>query len=395
MGVRDFVAGVLVQELVSRFAYPEAQCFDMPLVASPSKFHRGEVSAELRRLHECEIAYVTHQSQPPEELHREHLGRTRGQPRAAAVMEDLLPEIRRLVAEPVGERVSLLAALRAATDRAVRTRLGGDDPVASGEVFSGYTLPMADRLVRHDAVAWAAGIAERRGWRLHLYGKGWDRHPQLARYARGPLEHGESLRASYACAAVHLQASIYTAVHQRIFECALAGGLPLVRLTAEDLWVAEHEVSRAAAVRAWRERRTPVACHRTRKGYAGNVRYLFPALDTPECLHYLKLVDGLELPREAPGTDLVPSCDRMWDMAREGRTTGPDPVRRLDWLFDEPAGVMFANAAQLEARVARAVEDASWRRGRSDALAAKVREHLTHGAFAERVLAWIGSRLAG
>ena len=56
------------------------------------------------------------------------------------------------------------------------------------------------------------------------------------------------------------------------------------------------------------------------------------------------------------------------------------------WLFGDLAEVSFHDEATLEALIERAIERPDWRRAVSDAIAARVRERLTHTALARRLL---------
>src|SRR6185436_2501010 len=86
------------------------------------------------------------------------------------------------------------------------------------------------------ALAWAAALAEKRGWRLKIYGKGWENHPRLCAYASGALDHGEELRSSFQAAGVHLNVTAHSLVHQRLIECILSGGFPMCRLHVQERW---------------------------------------------------------------------------------------------------------------------------------------------------------------
>src|SRR5262249_16387321 len=102
-------------------------------------------------------------------------------------------------------------------------------------VLRTYAFPMADRMLRHQTAAWAASLARERGWRLRLYGRGWDTAAAFEEFARPGIAHGEALRACYRAAAAHLHVSAHTLTHQRVMECALSGGLPLCRLLPDLL----------------------------------------------------------------------------------------------------------------------------------------------------------------
>lgn len=64
---------------------------------------------------------------------------------------------------------------------------------------------------------------------LHLYGLGWENHPRFAKYARGPLAHGEELSIAYQCARFCLHLNSMEGDHQRLGEILATGSQPLCR----------------------------------------------------------------------------------------------------------------------------------------------------------------------
>jgi hypothetical protein len=56
------------------------------------------------------------------------------------------------------------------------------------------TLYREDGRQRDEALCHVADLCSRRGWRFSLFGYGWERHPELARYAGGLLSHEDMVR---------------------------------------------------------------------------------------------------------------------------------------------------------------------------------------------------------
>ena len=56
------------------------------------------------------------------------------------------------------------------------------------------TLFHEDGRRRDEALAEVAALCEQRDWRFGIFGYGWEKHPQLARYAGGLLSHDEMVR---------------------------------------------------------------------------------------------------------------------------------------------------------------------------------------------------------
>jgi hypothetical protein len=99
-----------------------------------------------------------------------------------------------------------------------------------------FVRPLADRVLRHATLQWVANWAESAGRTLHLYGRGWEEHPRLGRYARGVAEHGEHLAEICRQAAINLHIGVNTALHQRVLEILSAGGFVMARFHPFDFF---------------------------------------------------------------------------------------------------------------------------------------------------------------
>jgi hypothetical protein len=77
------------------------------------------------------------------------------------------------------------------------------------------------------------------GLRLGLYGKGWERHPRFAGYARGPVAYGADLEAVTRRSRINLQIVPYLCLHQRLLDGLIAGGFYLIRRHPADTEVGE------------------------------------------------------------------------------------------------------------------------------------------------------------
>jgi len=381
---RDFLVGCVHEELVERFGYPRERVLRMPVAASATKFHDGPVEKSLLEKHRCEISLVSHHSETPERMHERLVDEAgRGGP-IQGLLESLRPLVWELASDPAAGVVH--SRLEAASASGIQTFLGREpDPRTLAMVFKNYCLPLADRVLRHQTLAWAAEMTRRRGWRLHIYGRGWGEHPTLARFAKGELEHGESLRAAYQGAAVNLHASINTLAHQRVMECALSGGLPLCRLLYEVIMPLR-------SIAHWRAslREEPPVCNPQNR-WVGHF-----AADHPEWAAYTGILQRLGLPHE-------PFCwvtearraSYLAKAAAGAKAPGvPGEAQAMLWLVGDIGETTFATAARLEELVGRAIESPQWRRGWSGLMAGRVRERFAHGAMVGKVLGLVKESLA-
>ncbi|MCA9287788.1 MAG: hypothetical protein KDA05_04340 [Phycisphaerales bacterium] len=372
MGPLDFVAGHCAEDLFEKHGYPRDRAVVSPVVASDTKFHPAPVAPALRERFACEIACVTHHSETVEAMHARLKGEAFEDPAAARVLDALLP--RCLEIARATDRSPWKPLRDAVREELARHHPLGPDDRIEGLFFRNYALPIADRAFRHEALAWAASIADRRGWRLRLHGKGWESHPTLARHAAGLTEHGEELRACYQCARVHLHLCLTALMHQRPMECALSGGLPIVRPTRESLSTLHGRAQRSLLERG----ATPMDAE---PGDA-DAGPLYSFADAPEAMAFAAQTQRLGFPLLRPG--ILLNTARVEALRRRAalERVEMDPT----WLFGDLAEVSFHDEATLEALIERAIERPDWRRAVSDAIAARVRERLTHTALARRLL---------
>lgn len=374
-GPLDFLVGHLHAELFEQFAFPRERTLSMPVVASTSKFHAGPVDDDTARRYECEIAFLSHHSETPEAMHERLVREAGPDPATRQALDVLHTLVRTIAADPMGRSPAF--RLAQATREALRQSLGRE-PAEKGVTLlvRQYAMPLADRLLRHEMLHWAADACERRGWRLRVYGRGWEKHPRFGAYAGGVVEHGEALRAAYRCAGVHLHASSNALVHQRVMECALSGGLPLCRLTTDALAIARGVAQRAAGAGE------PAGGDATQ----GLVDYR--VADCAEAMALTALLQRLGLEH---GEFLRVGEARVKSL--RSRPPVP-PESRPDWVLVDLGETSFQSAADLEHLAARALESPAWRAGMSGAIAGRVRERLTHEVFVRRVLETVREGLA-
>jgi hypothetical protein len=94
--------------------------------------------------------------------------------------------------------------------------------------------PVVDALYRHQALQWIAKAADEMGLKFSLYGKGWEAHPELGRFARGPVAAGVEQQKLTRAVAINFQIAPYLCLHQRLLDGICAGGFFLVRKHVAD-----------------------------------------------------------------------------------------------------------------------------------------------------------------
>ncbi|MCB9845778.1 MAG: hypothetical protein H6811_07335 [Phycisphaeraceae bacterium] len=387
MGPLDFVVGHVTPELIERYQYPASRMLAKPVIVDPETFceHRSE-----RDQFVCELACVTNHAETPEALHARLRSEAGAPGPLGRALDGLFEQIQALA--PEAHRVNLHRRIRELVHDAMRREVGsrpGDE--ANERVIRGYALPVADRVLRHQALDWAAAVCDRRQWRFHLYGRGWGAHPTLSRFAMGEVRHGEPLRAVYRDAALSLHVSASTMVHQRIMECSLSGGLCAARLVLDGM-----SLSHARAQRALAES-TPIGRDTIsvrREGRDVSIsRDLFAPVDHPLAMGYVAQRQRLEanLEAEQGGQLLAVPVDRAKRLAAFPGLV----IEELDatWLLGDLSEITFWSEASLERVAQRAIHNSSWRANLRAGTASRVRARLTTDAMIRELLGLIRGAL--
>lgn len=367
-GMYDFTAGYMFPELLQQAGFRPERALPLAAAADARTFFEDSPPGSAFT---CDLLAVTHQSETPDAMHERLVAAAPN--KATALLYELLRAdclnvIRHVARTPPERTLTGLVG-----DRLSQVFGRGIAASARTLALRGYALPMADRMLRHETLEWAAEIASGRGWSFHLHGRGWDRHPTLSAFARGPLEHGEPLRRAYAGARINLHATIHALVHARTIECAHSGGVTLVRYHGEALDNAEETAFRAVAGRG------PGMSEQGRVGY--------DIADHPELMGLARLKTLLGNP---------PTEGTWWFSSRAEATLRgalPCAAPELDAhrTLGDLAECAFASATGLERFLERAIDHPSWRAAASrmqkrgtaflthEVLAAKMVEHVRRG----------------
>lgn len=374
-GPMDFMVGHMLPELFRVFGYPCERLVPMPVVADAQKFHEEEVDPRDAERFACEVAVVTHHSETPEAMHDRLRGQLASAPAIQTVFDHLFPQLERVAMDPMSLPPN--KRIGAMVDLALRQTLAREPEAKTrAMVMRNYALPVADRFFRHQAIRWAANVCDRRGWRLHLYGKGWENHATFARHAKGVLSHGEELRAAYASAGVNLHLCLTSLMHQRVLECFLSGGFVGARLHRDMI----AGVKTRAQLSAIASGTTPIIDD-------AHDRIGFPIADIPDAMEAAELLQRLGIPMEHT---LWISNARAADLKKYGAA-----YDRFDenWLLGDMAAIGFNDELSLERLIERAVTQPEWKRDIVRGVSARVREHLTHDVLFKKTINAVTTQL--
>jgi hypothetical protein len=220
-------------------------------------------------------------------------------------------------------------------------------------------------LFRHQVIGWLADL----GVDLHLYGKGWEKHPRFARFARGVADNQAQLATIYQASTINLHASPFGSAHQRVFEGLAAGGFFLFRGVCGDAterlfqkawdWCQIREIRSADEMTAQADENLAAILSAVQKATGSD-----PRADMPF------FFAGL---REAALGGFCPTASTLWKE------------------FDR---VAFWNKQQLEQMVKHFLANADERREIATAMRERALQTVSYGAISKRMLNFIADDLA-
>jgi hypothetical protein len=176
----------------------------------------------------CDVSFVSHASTPAVVLMTPQLAKA-GSPEVRRLLTEMFDRLRAVYESGgmVYHRLSFGKMLNEASASAGLVL----EAQSREEVIDLFSQQINNALFRHQALEWLAETDVD----LHLYGKGWENHPRLKRYARGVADNQQQLTAIFQSSRINLQVTPHGAVHQRLFEGLASGGFFLIRHTPGEL----------------------------------------------------------------------------------------------------------------------------------------------------------------
>ncbi len=378
IGPLDLAMGYVSREMINDFGYPREAVLPAPLVASTTKFDASRIDPDLARSFACDVAMMTHHSETPEALRDRLLQELAGSSAVRQQMASIVPALDEIARDPCAQP-GIYAAVRSLFESQRDL-----DHESREMLIQNFAMRYIDRRMRHEVAHWCREICERRGWTFRLFGKGWAQHPELGRFASPSLEHGDALAAAYHAAGLTIHTSAFSPMHQRLIECALAGGVPIFRRTVES----DRLATQYAFIRILRDQGAKALERTVPDDGMGTVVWFdwLSSLDAVHCTKY----------RQRLGHQID---DRLAirDPATDPRITQSAPIMPeadASWLLGGPDDSSFASADELETLIEHAHSYPGWRTSKSAGIASRARSFHTHDALASRLIEAIKRRLA-
>jgi hypothetical protein len=364
-GPMDFVLGHNPMRMARAFGYPIARFMPSIVAVNDRRFEPRELSAQELAEFGCDVSFVSNASTPARRLLDQEIRRI-GSPEFAEVLESIYAELEGVYQN--GGAVTQLHGIYPMINRA----LGATGIVLTVEQ-SAHLVDFCSHVInsaffRHQTLHWLAEL----GVDLRLYGRGWERHPMLARFARGIADNQSQLQLVYRASKINLQISPHGVMHQRVMEGLAAGGFFLLRHCAGDC-VGQHY----RAVLDW--------CAANSVGDDVRLRNQAP----PAIQEHLAEIARL-LQRDPFAKPSISFTEFLKYQAEHGYLESADVV----WGANRDA-VSFDSAAELVSKVRYFLANPAERAAKIESMREPVLDRYTYLATVRRLLNFMAADLAG
>jgi hypothetical protein len=358
---RDYCLGFGRLHLSSKYGYPARRFLSSIVGVNEQRFEQTELTSNDLQRFGCDVSYVSHASAPANRLLREHI--QKNLPTAAKLFDDMYQQMEAWYAAG-GICLSEPALSQMLTGSMTCTATFLDD-VAFAEVVQFFNQSINNAMFRHQTLQWLAEL----DLNLHIWGNGWEKHPALARYARGVADNQADLRKIYLASRINIQVTPHGVVHQRLLDGLAAGGFFLLRWHPGDQvgalyrqlleWCQAHEILNDIDLHARAD---------------GPMRKLIAQMDALETC--------------TPQTRSFPTFDVM---------QGHADMRFLNTaaaIWPEYDQVAFKDRQDLAAKVGRFLNDPPARQQIVGSMRRVVIEQCSYRSISQRLLAMIADDLA-
>ncbi|MGD0389340.1 MAG: glycosyltransferase [Tepidisphaeraceae bacterium] len=361
-GPLDYCLGFARLRMIHEFGYPADRYMPTIVGCDELRFQRQAPSPAEQAEFGCDVSFVSHASATAESLLKTEIDRA-GSPDATRLLRAIFDPLRAVydaggvVTEPIQIRRMIDLAMQQ-----TKTSLPNDEMPKLMELF---TQRINNALFRHQSLHWLAEM----GADLRLYGRGWEDHPKLSRFARGIADNAHQLALIYAASRISLQISPHGGAHQRVMEGLACGGFFLIRRCPGDLlerrfqmlwnWCVSENITTDAELRSAAEPQIAAAI--------------------------AQVADELQLD---PFAGDQPFIETLRASAEDGYIRSAGTV----WGEDYDA-VAYGSADELRAKVACFLGDEPQRRRVADSMREVVLARFTYTATSRRLLNFIADDL--
>jgi hypothetical protein len=356
----DYALGYGRPIFSGKYGYPHGRFMPSMLGVNESRFVRADMGERDLDEYACDLSFVSHASTPADVLLQQQIDTS--SPQTQRVLRDIHDRLTAIyesggcVAEPLAMEKIIEQSMR---DLGVEVA-----PASRGTLSDLFVNKINNALFRHQALQWAADM----GLDLRLYGRGWEAHPTLGKYARGVADNQTQLAAIYRASRINLHLTPHGAVHQRVLDGLCAGGFFLIR----------HRPGDAAAIHY-----RPILDWARRAGISTDAEFRTRA---PSGVWRM-----VEQAAAARGQDLF-QLDHSF-MEELNLLADSEYTLAGATMWEEYFDVAFSSREQLQERVGQYLHDGSQRQRLVEAMRGPVLEKLTYRHIGQRLLDFIASDL--
>jgi hypothetical protein len=227
-GPLDYALGFSRLDLVHEFGYPADRFMSAVIGCDEMRFAPRELSPSEQAEFGCDVSFVSHASTPADVLLQTEIDRA-GSAEAERLLRRIYDQLSAVYQEEgfVTEPIQI----RGMIDRAMAQSRTSVPESEMPKLVDLFAQKINNALFRHQSLNWLAEM----GVDLRLYGRGWEKHPTLSRFARGIADNNHQLSQIYRASRISLQVSPHGAAHQRLMEGLACGGFFLLRQCPGDL----------------------------------------------------------------------------------------------------------------------------------------------------------------
>ncbi len=356
----DYTIGYGYRDCTRTYGYPATRFMPAMVGVNEQRFCPKTIAPSDREKFACDVAFVSHCSTPADVVLRFALDQQTNQ-RDRRVLEDVYQRIEAVYA--TGKVVVLQHHIRQHLRdacQALSIQLNNEDSIVNF-----FYQRIVNPLFRHQSLKWLAEMDVR----LHLYGRGWETHPQLSRFAKGPADNQGDLAVIYQASKINLQVTPYGSAHQRMFEGLASGGFFLMRYGEGDLcnrvyqqlwqWCQRHHVHSDA--------------------------------------EFLRVADDaiMTMYRQTVEIEGVDAIQNGWNLPELLRLMAAGEfTHSASTLWDEFDQVAFDSAAELRQRVTHFLSHDEERSRIAASMRQRVLDRLTYASTSRRLLQFISTDLS-
>lgn len=225
-GKRDFCLGFGRLALRDQCGYPEDRFLPAQVGVNDERFAPKTLSESDLQTFGSDVSFVSHASTPATVLITEQLQKTDADGRKLLI--DVFEQLRAVY--DGGKAITHASRIKEMIAKSLaKFRLRVEEPQNNG-LFEFFNTRVNNALFRHQALSWAADM----GVNLHIWGRGWEQHPRLGKFAKGIACNQSQLLKIYHGSKINLQIMPSGAVHQRLLDGLAAGAFFLARYCPGD-----------------------------------------------------------------------------------------------------------------------------------------------------------------